>query len=154
MKPLTATNNNMISLGILLLRIMGGLILFVAGASKVAGWFGGFGMDVTVQMFKANMGLAAHWAYISSYAEFIGGGLLMIGALTRPAAFLLFINMLVAVILVGTKNFFMGGAAYPCLLMVISLVILITGPMAFSVDALLARKRKITANNISLSAAF
>jgi putative oxidoreductase len=150
MKPLTATNNNMISLGILLLRIMTGLILFVAGAGKVAGWFGGFGMELTVQMFKANMGLAAHWAYISSYTEFIGGALLMLGALTRPAAFLLFINMLVAVVLVGTKNFFMGGAAYPFLLMVISLVILITGPLAFSIDAVLARRKKIAASNMQV----
>lgn len=154
MKPLTSTNNNMISLGILLLRIMSGLILFVAGAMKVAGWFGGFGMEQTVQMFKANMGIAAYWAYISSYTEFIGGALLMLGAFTRPAAFLLFINMLVAVILVGTKNFFMGGAAFPCLLMVTSFVIFLTGPMAFSIDALLVRKRKITGNNKRLSAAF
>ena len=142
MKALTTTNSTLISLGILLLRIMTGLILFIAGAGKVAGWFGGFGMDLTVQMFKSNMGIAAHWAYISSYAEFIGGGLLILGALTRPAAFLLFINMLVAVILVGTKNFFMGGAAYPFLLMVICLVILLTGPMAFSLDVLLRNKRK------------
>jgi putative oxidoreductase len=155
MKPLTTTNNTLVSLGILLLRLMTGLILFVAGAGKVAGWFGGFGMDVTVQMFQSNMGLASHWAYISSYTEFICGGLLMIGALTRPAAFLLFINMLVAaVILVGTKNFFMGGAAYPFLLMVISLVVLLTGPMAFSIDALLSKKNKVAGNSTRLSAAF
>src|SRR5436189_704121 len=104
---------------------MSGVILFVAGAGKVAGWFGGFGMNLTVQMFQSNMGINSYWAYISSYTEFIGGFLLMLGALTRPAAFLLFINMLVAVILVGMKKFFMGGAAYPCLLMVISFVIVL-----------------------------
>jgi putative oxidoreductase len=143
MKALTSTNNNLLSLGVLLLRIMSGLILFIAGAGKVAGWFGGFGMNLTVQMFQSNMGIAPTWAYISSYTEFIGGALLILGGFTRPAAFLLFINMLVAVILVGTKNFFMGGAAYPCLLMVISFVILLTGPMKFSIDALLARKKKL-----------
>lgn len=154
MKLLTTTNNNLISLGILLVRVMTGLILFVAGAGKVAGWFGGFGMDMTVQMFQSNMGLASYWAYISSYTEFICGALLILGAITRPAAFLLFINMLVAVILVGTKSFFMGGAAYPFLLMVISLAIVITGPMSFSIDALLSKKKSLTRNNITLSAAF
>ena len=154
MKLLTSTNNNLISFSILLLRLMTGLILFVAGSGKVLGWFGGFGMNMTVQMFQSNMNIASYWAYISSYTEFICGALLIIGALTRPAAFLLFINMLVAVILVGTKNFFMGGAAYPCLLMVTSFVIMITGPMTFSIDALLTRKRKITANHLKLNVAF
>ena len=154
MKALTATNHSMIGLGILLLRLITGLILFVAGASKVAGWFGGFGMDMTIQMFQTNMGLAAHWAYISSYTEFICGALVMIGALTRPAAFLLFINMLVAVILVGTKNFFMGGAAYPFLLMVISLVIVLTGPMAYSIDALMSKKGKLITGGRRLTSAF
>jgi putative oxidoreductase len=142
MKVLTQTNTGLLNIGILLLRWMTGLILFVAGAGKVMGWFGGFGMKTTLEMFKTGMNISAPWAYISSYAEFVGGLLLIIGFLARPAAFALVINMLVAVILTGTKNFFMGGAAYPCSLGISCLVILLSGPMAYSIDALLANRER------------
>lgn len=145
MKPLVETNTKALSTGILLLRIMTGLILFVAGAGKVMGWYGGFGMTATLEMFKTNLQLSAFWTYISCYAEFIGGLLIIIGLLTRVAASALFINMLAATLLTGFKNFFMGGAAYPCLLMVIFLMLILSGPMEFSLDALLA-KRKRTEN--------
>lgn len=143
MQLFTQTNKNLFNTAILLLRLMTGLILFVAGAGKVMGWFGGFGIHTTVDMFKSGMNIGPLWAYISSYTEFIGGFLIMLGLLTRPAAFTLFINMFVATIVSGTKNFFMGGAAYPCLLMVCNLVILLTGPLLYSIDALLFHKKDL-----------
>ncbi len=143
MKFLTETNTRLFDTAILLLRWMVGSILFVAGAGKVFGWFGGMGLKATVDIFKTNMNIAAPWAYISCYTELIGGFLLIVGLLTRPAAFALVINMLVATILVGPKNFFMGGAAYPCSLMVSSLVIFLTGPMAYSTDAWLFNRYKM-----------
>ena len=97
---LTYTNQTLISTGGFFLRIMTGLILFVAGAGKVLGWFGGFGMEMTLSMFQSNLNLSAFWAYVSSYAELIGGFLLLIGLFTRFAALVLFINMLVAVVLI------------------------------------------------------
>lgn len=139
---LTKTNRGTISAAILLIRIMTGLILFVAGAGKVMGWFGGMGMQATLDAFKNGSHINAFWAYVSCYAEFLGGLLLMIGLFTRVAALLLFINMLVALIIVGTKNFFMGGAAYPALLMINALAILLSGPMDFSIDALLNKRNK------------
>lgn len=142
MELLTRTNTGLMSTGILLLRWMLGLIFFVAGAGKVMGWFGGFGMKATLEMFKTGMNISAPWAYLSCYTEFIGGFLLITGFLTRPAAFALVINMLVAVVLTGTKNFFMGGAAYPCSLGVSCLAILLTGPMAYSLDALLTGRKR------------
>jgi putative oxidoreductase len=146
MKPLIDTNTRAMSLGILLLRLMAGLILFIAGAGKVMGWFGGFGMKTSLQMFEDGLHLSAFWTYMSCYTEFIGGFLLMAGFLTRPAAVFLFINMAVATWSVGPKNFFMGGGAYPCLLLVISAVILLTGPMLYSVDALLSSKKNLKSN--------
>lgn len=138
---LTYTNQTLISTGGFFLRIMTGLILFVAGAGKVLGWFGGFGMEMTLSMFQSNLNLSAFWAYVSSYAELIGGFLLLIGLFTRFAALVLFINMLVAVVLTGTENFFMGGAAYPCLLMICSLFFLLAGPLKWSADNLIPAKR-------------
>jgi len=141
MKWLTATSPGLLDLGILLLRITVGVILFVAGASKAFGWFGGMGMDVTVSMFKSGSGISAFWAYVSTYAELIGGLLLIFGLFTRLGALALTINMLVAVIIVGTKNFFMGGGAYPFTLMIGSLLILLTGPQRISLDSILSRSK-------------
>ena len=142
MNFLIATNRHLQRTAILLLRIITGLILFVAGAGKAAGWFGGMGMEATEAAFQSHMGLSSFWTYLSTYTEFIGGFLLIIGFFTRPAAFALFINMLVATLLVGWKNFFAGGGAFPCTLMVCSLVIVLTGPMALSVDAWLVKGKK------------
>lgn len=154
MKPLVDTNTRALSIAILLLRIMAGLILFVGGAGKVMGWFGGFGMPATLEMFKTNVHLSAFWTYVSCYAEFIGGFLIMIGLLTRVAAVALVINMLVATLISGFKNFFMGGAAYPCLLFVIFLAIVLSGPMDYSIDALLAKRKRTTGGNLNFSATF
>ena len=154
MKPLIETNQRAVDVAILLLRFMAGLILFVAGAGKVLGWFGGFGMTTTLELFKTNMHLSAFWAYLSSYTEFIGGFLIMIGLLTRFASIALLINMLVATLLVGFKNFFLGGAAYPCLLFVIFLVFVLTGPLAYSIDAALSTKNEKHRINHNFSTAF
>jgi putative oxidoreductase len=141
MNLLTQTNTRLLSLSMLLLRWTVGIILFVLGAGKVMGWFGGIGMEATLGNF-AKMGIPEFWAYVSCYTEFIGGFLLIIGFLTRPAAFAMFINMLVAVIVKGPTDFFApGGGAYPFTLMICSLVILLIGPMAYSVDAALSRGR-------------
>src|SRR5215213_858697 len=100
MKLLVETNTKTVSIAILLLRVMSGLILFVGGAGKVLGWFGGMGMSTTLNIFKTSMHLSAFWVYVSCYAEFIGGLLVIIGLLTRIAVFALFINMLVATLFV------------------------------------------------------
>ena len=153
MKPLIETNQRAIDVAILIVRVMAGLTLFVAGSGKVLGWFGGFGMAMTIQFFKT-MHLSTFWTYLSSYTEFIGGFLIMIGLFTRFAAIALTNNMLVATLLVGFKNFFLGGAAYPCLLFVIFLAIVLTGPMAYSMDAWLANRKRTERANLKLNMAF
>lgn len=133
---LTGTSPAVLDLCLLLLRCTVGVILFVIGAGKVLGWFGGHGLEATVQGF-AKMGFAAPLAYLSSLAEFVGGMLLIIGLLTRPAAVAVMLNMLVATIVVWPKGFFYGGAGYPFVLLMCSLVILLAGPRAWSLDGVL-----------------
>ena len=134
MKLLTETNGRLLDLSVLLLRCTIGLILFGAGAGKVFSWFGGFGMKLTLHYF-AEMGIPVPLAYLSIYTEFIGGFLLIIGLLTRPVALAVFINMVVATIVVLPKGFIVGMAAYPFTLAMISFVLMLTGPMAYSLDA-------------------
>jgi putative oxidoreductase len=148
------TNKTLFDVSVLLLRWITGLILFVAGAGKVFGLFGGYGMEKTVEAFWSMMHINAFWAYVSSYAELIGGFLLIIGFLTRPAAFALWINMLVATILVTRSSGFFGqngGATFPCTLMITSFVILLTGPMAISLDRLLFNKIQEPRSKIQIS---
>jgi putative oxidoreductase len=144
MKLLTQYNTGLLSAGLFFQRAMIGLVFFVAGAGKAMGWFGGFGMKATLDIFRDQTHLSTFWIYVSCYTEFIGGFLLIIGLLTRPAALLLVINMAVAVYITGFANFFMGGAAYPCVLMTGCLLIVLAGPLAWSLDALLLNKKRIS----------
>jgi putative oxidoreductase len=133
---LPAANDSSISFCLLMLRLILGTILFVAGAMKVFGWFGGFGMETTLKYMRE-----AHFpdilTYLSMFAELIAGGLLVTGLFTRFAAMVIFINMAVAVWSTGLKNFFMGGAAYTFTLTVIAMVIAIMGGGRYSLDYLI-----------------
>ena len=133
---LTGTNTNLLSISILLLRITLGVILFIVGAGKVMGWFGGHGMETTIFFLVTKQGFSVPLAYMSAYTEFIGGFLLIIGLFTRPVAFAIMINMIVAGI-VSLPRGFITGAAYPFSLMISALIILLTGPMKFSLDSLI-----------------
>ena len=147
MNILTGTNRSLLSLAILFLRFMLGSIMFVAGAGKVFGWFGGMGMDATIKAFESYMDLSAFWTYLSSYTELIGGLFLILGLLTRPAALAITVNMLVASVFIGFKGFFFEkGAAYPFSLMVSALIILLTGPFSYSLDAVLFGRNNLFLN--------
>jgi len=133
------TNSRMISLGVLFLRCLIGILLFIAGSGKLFGWFGGHGIDAAIQGFQ-KIGISTPLTYLSCYAEFVGGFLLTIGLLTRLAAFALMINMLVATVVLFPHGF-MGpaGAQTAFIFLIIDIVILMAGPMAFSIDAVIFR---------------
>jgi putative oxidoreductase len=135
MRSLTVTGKSLLGLSILLLRLALGGILFGAGAGKAFGWFGGSGLEATIRGFAEQLAIPALLAYLSIYTELIGGALLAVGLLTRPAALAIAINMLVATVVMWPHGFFAGGAAYPFTLLVSSLAILLSGPMQYSVDA-------------------
>jgi putative oxidoreductase len=138
MKLLTETNTTLLNLGVLLLRAATGIIFFGLGAGKVFGWFGLPALELTLQ-FYGNMGIPALLAYLSIFTEFIGGFLLIVGLLTRPAAFAIMINMLMATIVTLPMGFFIA-AVQLLSLMVSAVTILLTGPMAYSIDYLLLRR--------------
>lgn len=139
-KTMYGTNPVLFSLSMLLLRCTIGILLFIAGSGKLLGWFGGYGIVATIQGF-GKMGFSVPLTYLSTYTEFIGGFLLIAGLFTRPAAFAVMINMLVAT-LVTLPRGFMGptGAQTPFIFLIIDIVILLSGPMAYSIDSALFRK--------------
>lgn len=143
-KTIYETNSNLVSLCLLLLRCTIGILLFVAGSGKLLGWFGGYGLEASIQGYN-KMGISTILTYLSIYTEFIGGLLLTVGLLTRPAAFAVMINMLVAT-LVALPNGFMGptGAQTAFIFLVIDIVILLSGPMTYSVDTLIFKSHSKT----------
>jgi putative oxidoreductase len=139
-KIFTSTNSTFLDICLLLLRITVGVILFVVGSGKVMSWFGGHGLQSTLFYFVSKQGFTVFLTYMSIYTEFIGGFLLVIGLLTRPAAFVVMINMIVAGI-VSIPRGFVTGAAFPFSLMISAIIILLAGPMLFSLDSLIFRDR-------------
>jgi putative oxidoreductase len=71
-----------------LLRVVAGLLFFQAGATKMFGWFGGLPPGVTVPVMSQ--------IWIGGVLEVVGGILIMLGLMTRPAAFTLSGEMAVA----------------------------------------------------------
>ncbi len=141
-KYFLSSNESLVSLGLLFLRCIIGVILFMVGSGKVLGWFGGFDMQATLQ-FYSKSGFSILLAYLSCYTEFIGGFLLIIGLFTRPAAFLVMINMIVATVVMLPKGFIFGGADFSFTLTIIAVIIQLAGPMAYSADYLIMRPENI-----------
>src|SRR3954452_20144979 len=92
-----------------LTRIVLGAVMFAHGAQKVLGWFGGGGLQPTLQMFGGRMGIPAPLGLLSITSEVLGGFGLMLGLFGRLAASGVAVNMLVAASLVHLRNgFFMN----------------------------------------------
>lgn len=126
----------------LILRLALGAVFIAHGGQKVMGWFGGPGLEVTVQGMS-QMGIPAILAYAAAFTEFFGGIALVLGLLTRPAALGILVTMLVAIFKVhlGGGFFAPKGFEYPLTLAAISLTLLLTGPGRISLDQLLFRKK-------------
>ncbi len=96
------------------LRIPVGIILAAHGAQKLFGWFGGYGLDGTGQ-WMASIGLQPGYlmALLAGSAEFFGGLALIVGLLTRPAAALSAVTMVVAIFAVHFEHgLFMSNNGY------------------------------------------
>lgn len=106
-------------LGLLILRVVVGIIFIVHGYGKITGIGGTIG-------FFGMLGLPAFLAYVVAYVEFIGGISLVIGYGSKIAAALLAFIMLVAIIKVhGPKGF--GNSEFPLVLLASNLAILFAG---------------------------
>ena len=130
-----------------LLRLTLAVVMFPHGAQKVLGSFGGYGFKGTVDFFKG-MGVPAPLALLVFAAEFLGPLGLLLGLLTRIAAFGIGCVMLVAIVTVHKQHgFFMNwygtqkgeGLEYHLLALGIALALIIGGAGVWSIDAALAR---------------
>ena len=111
--------------GILLLRVILGVVFFVHGAQKVLGWFGGSGMEKWT-LFMNSVNIPKPIAYLAAYAEMLFGITLILGLYTKISSMIAFIFMLFAIYLVHLeKGFFVnkGGYEYSLVLAVACLTV-------------------------------
>ncbi len=141
---LMSTNNDYTTT---ILRLVLGVVFFAHGAQKMLGWFGGYGFAGTMGFFTGAMHIPALFAFLAIAAEFFGSIGLILGFLTRIAAFGILSNMLVAIAMVHHHfGFFMNwtglqkGEGYEFHLLVLALAVylMIRGAGAVSVDRLLS----------------
>lgn len=130
-----------------LLRLVLGVVFFAHGAQKMLGWFGGYGFSGTMGFFTGTMHIPAPLAFLAIAAEFFGGLGLILGFLTRIAAFGIAVNMVVAIAMVHSGfGFFMNwsgtqkgeGIEYHLLALAATVLLMIRGAGAFSVDRAIA----------------
>ena len=83
--------------------------------------------------FVASLGMPAWSGYLSTATEFIGGLLLIAGLLTRFWAFLVTINMLVAVLLVNRHHGY-AGSEYSLALIAMAFLLCTAGSGSLALD--------------------
>ena len=125
------------SVGILLLRIVVGLLFIGHGTQKLFGWFGGHGRAGTAR-FVGSLGYRppGTMAVVAGVTETVGGTLLLLGLLS-PVGAALIIGMMVSAILavhasrgIWNEN---GGLELPLVYIFVALAVAFT-PGRYSLD--------------------
>ena len=129
------------TIGLLVLRVVLGLILAAHGLQKLGGWFGGYGLEGP-GTFMEQLGFVPgkRAAFLAGLTETGAGVLLVLGLATPAAAAAVLATMLVAVVTVHLKQGLFaaqGGYEYNLVLAVAALSLAFTGPGALALDALL-----------------
>jgi putative oxidoreductase len=130
--------------GITILRILVGIIFMAHGSQKLFGMFGGYGLEGTGQ-YMASLGLNPGYlmALLSGSAEFFGGLALFLGLLVRPAAVVLIVMLVVAILSVHIHNgLFMANNGYEFGLALLgaAIAVLVEGAGRVSLDRVIATK--------------
>ena len=131
----------LVSGGLLAARLVLGLLMAGHGAQKLFGWFGGHGLAGTGGFFES-LGFrpGRAFALAAAVAEFGGGILLALGLLGPVGPALIISVMIVAALTVhwGHGVFAASnGIEVPLLYATGGLALALTGPGAYSLDALL-----------------
>jgi putative oxidoreductase len=129
-----------LSIGLLVVRVVVGLIMAAHGASKLLGWFGGYGLRGTGEFFvQLGFQPGRAFAAAASLSEIISGLLVALGFLGPIGPALMVSVMIVATLTVhlGQGLFAPKGIEVPLLYAAAAFGLALTGFGEYSVDALL-----------------
>ncbi len=131
----------MINFGLLLIRLVIGLLFVGHGAQKLFGWFGGYGLKGTGGwMDSIGIKPGVTMALLAGLAELFGGILFAIGFLTPLAGIVIAATMIIGIVKVHGPNGLwstQNGYEYNLTLLAVSIGIALIGPGQYAIDALL-----------------
>ncbi len=131
----------MVSLGLLIIRLVIGVLFIGHGAQKLFGWFGGHGLKGTGGWFESiGMKPGVTLALLAGLSELLGGLLFVLGLLTPLAGILIAATMLMAIIKVHGQNGIWvtsNGYEYNLTLIAVAIGVALIGPGQYALDAIL-----------------
>ncbi|WP_394233518.1 DoxX family protein [Niallia oryzisoli] len=131
----------MISLGLLLIRLVIGLLFIGHGAQKLFGWFGGYGLKGTGGWFESiGMKPGVKLALLAGLTELIGGILFAAGLLTPLAGIMIAGTMIMAIAKVHGANGLWStsnGYEYNLTVLTVTIGIALIGPGQYALDTFL-----------------
>jgi putative oxidoreductase len=133
--------NDDMDTGLLIARIVFGLLMAIHGSQKLFGWFGGPGINGTAA-FLEQLGFRPGRLFVvgNVLTECGGGVLLALGLLQPAAAAAIVSSMVVAIATVHWNNGLLAmtnGIELPFLYLTAALSLALTGAGAYSLDAVL-----------------
>ncbi|HEX6809475.1 MAG TPA: DoxX family protein [Gemmatimonadaceae bacterium] len=137
----TAVDVTTAATGLLVARIVLGLLMAAHGSQKLFGWFGGHGLAATGGMFE-HLGFrpGRMFATVAAATEFTSGILVVLGLLGPIGPALMISVMIVAAASVHLPNGLFAtsnGIEVPLLYATGAAALALTGPGAYSLDAVL-----------------
>jgi putative oxidoreductase len=129
----------LLNIGLLLIRLIFGLVMVAHGAQKLFGWFGGYGLAGTGGFFES-LGFrpGRRFAAAAALSEFTGGWLFTLGFLGPVGPMLIIAVMLVASISVHWRNGLFAstnGVEVPLLYATAVIGVALIGYGVYSLDA-------------------
>jgi putative oxidoreductase len=131
----------MMDLGLLIIRLVIGVLFIGHGAQKLFGWFGGYGLKGTGGWFDSiGMKPGVTMALLAGLTELFGGLLFALGLLTPLAGIMIAGTMLMAIIKVHAPNGLWStanGYEYNLTLLAVAIGMALIGPGQYALDAFL-----------------
>lgn len=134
---------------LLIVRVVLGIVIFGHGAQKLFGWFGGYGFEGTMGYFTGAVGLPYLLALLVILAESFGMIALIFGLFSRATAGGLITIMIGAIVTTHAQfGFYMNwfgaqageGIEYHLLVIALSVVVVLQGAGALSIDRFITSK--------------
>ncbi|WP_423798506.1 DoxX family protein [Neobacillus sp. SAB-20_R2A] len=131
----------MLNIGLLIIRLVIGLLFVGHGAQKLFGWFGGYGPKGTGGWFES-IGIkpGVTMAILAGLTELIGGLFFALGFLTPLAGILIAGTMAMAIIKVHAPNGLWAtanGYEFNLTLLAVAIGVALIGPGQYALDAFL-----------------